>query len=135
MGHAASQPIVKELARRRERCDRTKVFRRRRATPSRTKPRPRGALIIERVLPIGLLAVALVGAPILIFSREGMPRLEAVESELATVERENASLRREIVELRVRVVKLRDDPATVEQLARDQLGLIRHSEVVFQFPE
>ncbi len=91
-------------------------------------------LLLERVLPIGLLAVALVGAPLMIFSRDGMPRLETVERELGTVEKENADLRREIDVLRARVAKLRDDPAAVEQLARDELGLIRQSEVVFQFP-
>ena len=71
----------------------------------------------------------------MIFSRDGMPRLEAVEKELDTVERENADLQREIDLLRARVTRLRDDPAAVEQLARDELGLIRQSEVVFQFPE
>lgn len=101
-------------------------------------PRPgrgRRALLLERALPIGLLAVAVVGAPIMIFSRDGMPRLEAVEKELDTVERENAELQHEIDLLRARVTRLRDDPAAVEQLARDELGLIRQSEVVFQFPE
>jgi cell division protein FtsB len=92
-------------------------------------------LLLERILPIGLLAVALIGAPLMVFSRDGMPRLEAVEQELRTVERENAELRREIDVLRARVNKLRDDPAAVEQLARDELGLIRHSEIVFQFPK
>ncbi|MEM6787632.1 MAG: septum formation initiator family protein [Myxococcota bacterium] len=87
------------------------------------------------MLPLGLLALASVGAPLLIFSREGMPRLEAVERELSTVEHENEELRRKIDMLRARVSRLRDDPAAVEQLARDELGLIRQSEVVFQFPE
>lgn len=97
--------------------------------------RGRRALWLERALPIGLLALALVGAPLMIFSRDGMPRLEAVEKELETVERENAELQREIDLLRARVARLRDDPAAVERLARDELGLIRQSEVVFQFPE
>ena len=92
-------------------------------------------MLVERALPIGLLGLALVGAPVMIFSRDGMPRLEAVEKELETVERENAELQREIDLLRARVTRLRDDPAAVEQLARDELGLIRQSEVVFQFPE
>jgi cell division protein FtsB len=90
---------------------------------------------MERALPIGLLTLAVVGAPLMIFSRDGMPRLEAVEKELETVERENAELQRDIDLLRARVTRLRDDPAAVEQLARDELGLIRQSEVVFQFPE
>jgi cell division protein FtsB len=92
-------------------------------------------LLLERVLPILLLAVALVGAPVLIFSSEGMPRVEALEKELDTVERENAELRRDIDIMRRRVERLRDDPAAVERLARDELGLIRASEVVFQFPK
>ena len=71
----------------------------------------------------------------MIFSREGMPRLDAVESELRTVEGENEDLAREIEVLRARVGRLRDDPAAVEQLARDELGLVRQSEVVFDFPE
>lgn len=116
-------------------CDFSEVFRRRRAQKSQKARSSRRALILERILPIGLLTVALVGAPLMIFSREGMPRLEAVESELDTVERENDELRREIDVLRERVAKLRDDPSTVEQLARDELGLIRHTEVVFQFPK
>jgi cell division protein FtsB len=93
----------------------------------------RGAVLL-RALPIALLGMALIGAPLLIFSREGIPRLEAVEKELQTVEAENADLRREIELLRARVAELRDDPAAVEQLARDDLGLIRPTEVVFQFP-
>ena len=99
--------------------------------PKRRRP-PRW---LQRFLPLGLLITALVGAPLMIFSREGMPRLEAVEQELGTVEHENEELRREIEMLRARVTRLRADPAAVEQLARDELGLIRQSEVVFQFPE
>jgi cell division protein FtsB len=103
--------------------------------PPSGRPGARGALLFERILPLGLLLVALIGAPIMIFSRDGMPRLEAVERELGTVDRENAALRREIDVLRARVALLRDDPAAVERLARDELGLIRQSEVVFQFPK
>jgi cell division protein FtsB len=29
---------------------------------------------------------------------------------------------------------MRDDPAAIEQLARQDLGLVRQNEVVFQFP-
>ncbi|MEM9695003.1 MAG: septum formation initiator family protein [Myxococcota bacterium] len=88
-----------------------------------------------RALPILLLGVALIGAPAMILSSEGMPRLEAVEKELTTVEHENRQLERDIEVLRAQVAKLRDDPAAVERLARDELGLIRQTEVVFQFAE
>jgi cell division protein FtsB len=38
-----------------------------------------------------------------------------------------------VAHLRVEVDALRDDPAAVERIARDQLGMVRRSEVVFQF--
>jgi cell division protein FtsB len=31
------------------------------------------------------------------------------------------------------VARLRDDPAALERIARDDLGLVRQTEVVFQF--
>lgn len=93
----------------------------------------RHAQLLERVLPVGVLVVALVGAPVLIFSPQGLPRLRGLEKELADVEEENADLRRDIEALRGRVTRLRDDPGAVERIARDNLGLVRQTEVVFQF--
>ncbi|WP_437738099.1 FtsB family cell division protein [Sorangium sp. So ce1335] len=91
------------------------------------------ALFLERTLPIAVLIVAVVGAPIMIFSPQGLPRLRELERELADVEEENAELGRQIEALRGKVARLRDDPTAVERIARDNLGLVRQSEVVFQF--
>jgi cell division protein FtsB len=89
--------------------------------------------VVERALPIGLLALALVVVPILVLEPEGLPRMRALEKELGQVDAENAELKRDVTKLRVEVRELRDDPAAVERIARDQLGLVRKSEVVFQF--
>jgi len=94
---------------------------------------PRLRLFLERILPIGVLVLALVGAPLMIFAPEGLPRLRGLERELTSVQEENQQLEREIDELRGHVSRLRDDPAAVERMARDDLGLVRQSEVVFQF--
>lgn len=94
----------------------------------------RWTVLVERVLPLGILLVAGIGAPVLIFAPEGLPRLQSLEKELADVEQENDALRRQIEDTRGRVNRLRDDPAAVEQIARDELGLVRQTEVVFQFP-
>lgn len=91
-------------------------------------------LVLERVLPLAILVVAVVGAPVMIFSPEGLPRLRGLERELAQVEDETAELGREIETLRGRVQRLRDDPTAVERIARDNLGMLRQTEVVFQFP-
>ncbi|AUX23141.1 septum formation initiator protein [Sorangium cellulosum] len=91
------------------------------------------AHFLERTLPIAVLVVAVVGAPVMIFSPQGLPRLRELERELADVEEENAELGRQIEALRGKVARLRDDPTAVERIARDHLGLVRQSEVVFQF--
>jgi len=93
----------------------------------------RFTLLVERVLPVAVLVVAVVGAPVLIFSPQGLPRLRGLEQELTDVNEENAELRRDIEALRGRVTRQKDDPAAVERMARDHLGLVRQTEVVFQF--
>ena len=93
----------------------------------------RHAQLAERVLPIAILVVAVVGAPVLIFSPQGLPRLRGLEKELADVDEENGDLRRDIDALHGSVSRLRDDPGAVERIARDHLGLVRQTEVVFQF--
>jgi cell division protein FtsB len=93
----------------------------------------RYAKLVERVLPVAVLVVAVVGAPVLIFSPQGLPRLRGLQKELADVNEENAEVRREIEALRGRVARLRDDRGAIERIARDNLGLVRPNEVVFQF--
>ena len=95
---------------------------------------PRFALLVERVLPLAILALAAVGAPVMVFSPEGLPRLRTLQKEMAQVRAENAELTRNIEQLQDKVRLLKEDPRTVERLARDELGLVRNTEVVFQFP-
>jgi cell division protein FtsB len=91
------------------------------------------AAVLERTLPIGMLTLALVAVPVLVLEPAGLPRLRALQKELDAVNTENDELRRDVVRLRVEVRSLRDDPAAVERIARDQLGMVRKSELVFQF--
>jgi cell division protein FtsB len=88
---------------------------------------------LQRTLPIAILSLALVSVPILVLEPQGLPRLRALQKELDQVNADNDELRREVGHLRVEVQRLRDDPAAVERIARDELGMVRRSEVVFQF--
>jgi len=88
---------------------------------------------LQRALPLAMLGVALIGAPLLIFEPEGLPRMRSLSKELTQVRAENAELTRDVTRLRAEVHDLRDDPAAVERIARGRLGLVRKSEVVFQF--
>jgi cell division protein FtsB len=80
-----------------------------------------------------MLSLALVAVPLLVLQPAGLPRLRALQKELDGVNAENEELRRDVGRLRVEVRELRDDPAAIERIARDQLGMVRKSEVVFQF--
>jgi cell division protein FtsB len=77
--------------------------------------------------------LAVVGVPVLVFQSDGLPRMRALQKELADVTEENAVARRDIGRLKAEVRDLRDNPAAIERIARDQLGLVRKSEIVFQF--
>ena len=88
---------------------------------------------VFRGLPLAVLTVSLVTVPVLVLEPQGVPRMRTLEKELEGVQAENAELRRDVDRLRTEVKDLRDDPEAVERIAREQLGLVRKSEVVFQF--
>jgi cell division protein FtsB len=92
-------------------------------------------LLAERVLPIAILAVAAISVPILILSPSGLRRLDGLKQERTRAEQEISRVSQEIVELRAEVQHIKDDPAAVERVARDELGLVRQTEVVFQFKD
>jgi len=89
--------------------------------------------LVERTLPIAMLCLALIAVPVLVLEPAGLPRLRGLEKELDDVTAENADSYREVERLRAEVRELRDDPAAVERIARGELGMVRKSEVVFQF--
>lgn len=86
-----------------------------------------------RGLPIAVLTVSLIAVPVLVLEPQGLPRMRGLQKELASVQAENAELRRDVAKLRADVKELRDNPTAVERIAREQLGLVRRNEVVFQF--
>ena len=94
-------------------------------------PMPSETLL--RGLPLAVLTVSLISVPVLLLEPQGLPRMQSLETELAGVQNENAELRRDVGRLRSEVKELRESPTAVERIAREQLGLVRRSEVVFQF--
>jgi cell division protein FtsB len=85
------------------------------------------------MLPFGLLVFAVVSVPLRILSEEGLPRYRKLSVQLERVKRENSALTGEIARLTREVDALRQDPEAVERIARDELGMIRKDEVLFQF--
>lgn len=89
--------------------------------------------LVQRVLPLALLALALVGVPALLVSSSGLSRLGRLRTERETAELEISRLGKQIEELRAQVKSIKTEPDAVERVARDQLGLVRQTEVVFHF--
>lgn len=77
--------------------------------------------------------IGAVGMPTLLVKSGGLGRLGELSRERETVETEISRLARRVAELEARARAARDDPRAIERAARDQLGLVRPNEVVFQF--
>jgi cell division protein FtsB len=88
---------------------------------------------VQRVLPLAVLAMAAISVPMLMLSATGLPRLKGLQEEKVRADDEVSRLSQDIWELRAEVARIKDDPAAVERAARDELGLVRRTEVVFQF--
>lgn len=105
------------------------------------RPRPvRGSvtvspasLILERILPLSILVLAVVAVPVMMLSPTGLHRLQGLREERVRADAEVQRVSREIHRLRAEVHRIKTDLDAVEQAARDELGLVRQTEVVFQF--
>jgi cell division protein FtsB len=71
-----------------------------------------------------LVIDALIGEKGLVKSMQARQHYREVAASLDSLRRENAKLRDEMR-------RLNEDPATIESVAREQLGLIRPGEIVF----
>jgi cell division protein FtsB len=89
--------------------------------------------LLERVLPLAILVPAVIAVPILVWSPAGLPRLNKLKAEKVQVSETVSQLSEDIRELRAEVLRVKQDPTHVERAARDELGLVRRTDIVFQF--
>lgn len=80
------------------------------------------------------MVMAIMTVPTLVLDEQGLPRYRHLRQELETLRESNEELVREIATLKREIEALRADPAYVERIARDELGMVREEEIVFQFP-
>lgn len=71
--------------------------------------------------------------PVRILSEEGLPRYRRLQEQLTKIRSENVALAADIERLNRDVKSLLHDPEAVEKIARDELGMIREGELLFQF--
>lgn len=87
------------------------------------------------LLPFGVLVLAIVAVPLHLLDDNGLPRYQVLEKELAQIRAENDRVERAVIDLSRAVEALRTDPLAIERIARDDMGMVREGELVFQFPE
>lgn len=78
--------------------------------------------------------MAVVVVPLQILDEQGLPRYRQLRTELEQVKERNVELDRRAGALMRQVERLRNDPNAIESVARDELGMVRDGELVFQFP-
>ena len=79
------------------------------------------------------MVMAIMTVPTLVLDEQGLPRYRHLSAELSELRDSNEELVREIADLKSEIEALRADPAYIERIARDELGMVRSEEIVFQF--
>lgn len=87
------------------------------------------------LLPFSLMVMAIMTVPTLVLDEQGLPRYRRMRTEVADLREANQELVREIAQLKSEIEALRADPSYIERIARDELGMVREEEIVFQFPQ
>ncbi len=82
-------------------------------------------------LVAGVLAVLLGAA---VFGENGVLHLRRLRAEVEALHRDVQTLEAENERLSRAIGELRSDPAAVERIAREELGLVRPGERVLRFP-
>lgn len=91
--------------------------------------------VLGWLLPFALLVFAIVVVPLRMLDEQGLPRYQALRTELHEVRDGNERMRRQVQDLKLSVELLRTDPETIERIARDELGMLRDGEILFQFSD
>ncbi len=93
----------------------------------------RGIRWAVRILLASGMALAVGTIPARLLGGGGIQRARRLSEDLERLQAEVEEQRRVNAKLREEADALRDDPAAIERVSRDQLGLVREGEIVFQF--
>ncbi len=83
---------------------------------------------------VGGIAVLVVAGGLAVFGTHAVFRVSQMKAEMAAQEREIAALRARTEALAHTADRLRNDPAYIEQIAREDYGYVREGETVLKFP-
>ncbi len=103
----------------------------RRRRPAAPVDAHRLAIWTVRLILAFALAFAVGYLPYRLYLRSGLAHFVALRGELSQLQARNEKLRGGIIELRLKLDRFPNSEA-IEQVARDELGLVRSGEVVFK---
>ena len=90
------------------------------------------AMVWSRRIGLALIVALLLGyLPFELYGEKGVRQYLRLKRELKEIRTRNGRLRRQVSAMRREIEALRDDRATLERVARDELGLIRDGEKVY----
>jgi cell division protein FtsB len=82
----------------------------------------------------GGVVVVLIALGLAVYGSSSLMRVLQMRAEMEAMEKDVAALRRQTEQLTATVERLRSDPAFLEKLAREDLGLVREGDTVLKFP-
>jgi cell division protein FtsB len=98
--------------------------------PTQPHPQPRRSRNLP-VLPI-LLIVLLLG--LALFGDKGIMRMLQAHRQKASLEQKLTELKAKNAALRQEITALRSDRHYIEEVARQELGMVKKGELIYQFP-
>jgi cell division protein FtsB len=84
-------------------------------------------------LPLALLLGTAVYVPMKLNDRDGYARVDRLKEELESLKSQNRRLARENDAVRQKIRAIQSDADYIENIARNEMGMIGPDEVVFQF--
>jgi len=85
------------------------------------------------MLLAGVLAVCIGYLPYEVYGPVGVRRTLRLEQDLTQMQDSNQQMQHENQVLREQIRHLKQDRSTIERVARDELGMVRPSDIVLQF--
>lgn len=102
--------------------------------PARRNARPlaRNASHSRRRWPWLVVIVVVLTLALAAAGDQGLVRLFQLRSDYARIMKQNDRLRGDNLRLEVEVRRLREDRGTIEKIAREELGMVKRDEIVYQ---
>ena len=85
------------------------------------------------VLPVALLLGTVVYVPMKLNDENGYRRVERLKNELQYLKARNRKLSRENEAVRQKIMAIQSDADYIENIARNEMGMIGPDEVIYQF--